>query len=413
MKNRQAAVGFIFITLLLDVIGLGIIIPVIPSLIQELTGGDMSEAARYGGWLIGSYALVQFLCAPFVGALSDRFGRRPVLLLSLLGFGLDYLVLAIAPSIAWLFVARVIAGFFGASFTTGAAYIADVSSPDKRAQNFGLIGAAFGLGFIIGPVTGGLLGELGARVPFYAAAALTLLNFLYGYFILPESLPESNRRAFEWKRANPLGTLLALKRYPAVASLIGSLTFIYIASHAVQGTWSYFSMEKFGWSESMVGYSLGMVGVMSALVQGLLIRKIIPWLGSFKALVFGIALNFIGLILFSIASSGWMLFVFVIPYTLGGIAGPALQGILSNQVPANEQGQLQGALTSMMSATGIVGPLVMTSIFSYYSHAESEIYFPGAPFVAGAILVAIALGLIVRKGEVGTLGTAAENSSVS
>ncbi len=285
MKNRQAAVGFIFITLLLDVIGLGIIIPVIPSLIQELTGGDMSEAAQYGGWLIGSYALVQFLCAPLVGALSDRFGRRPVLLLSLLGFGLDYLVLAIAPSIGWLFVARVIAGFFGASFTTGAAYIADVSTPDKRAQNFGLIGAAFGLGFIIGPVTGGLLGELGARVPFYAAAGLTLLNFLYGYFILPESLPESNRRAFEWSRANPLGTLLALKRYPAVASLIGSLTFIYIASHAVQGTWSYFSMEKFGWSESMVGYSLGLVGVMSALVQGLLIRKIIPWLGSFKALV--------------------------------------------------------------------------------------------------------------------------------
>jgi len=239
VKNRQAAVGFIFITLLLDVIGLGIIIPVIPSLIQELTGGDMSEAAQYGGWLIGSYALVQFLCAPLVGALSDRFGRRPVLLLSLLGFGLDYLVLAIAPSIGWLFVARVIAGFFGASFTTGAAYIADVSTPDKRAQNFGLIGAAFGLGFIIGPVTGGLLGELGARVPFYAAAGLTLLNFLYGYFILPESLPESNRRAFEWSRANPLGTLLALKRYPAVARLIGSLTFIYIASHAVQGTWSY------------------------------------------------------------------------------------------------------------------------------------------------------------------------------
>jgi DHA1 family tetracycline resistance protein-like MFS transporter len=373
----------------------------------------MSEAAQYGGWLIGSYALVQFLCAPLVGALSDRFGRRPVLLLSLLGFGLDYLVLAIAPSIGWLFVARVIAGFFGASFTTGAAYIADVSTPDKRAQNFGLIGAAFGLGFIIGPVTGGLLGELGARVPFYAAAGLTLLNFLYGYFILPESLPESNRRAFEWSRANPLGTLLALKRYPAVASLIGSLTFIYIASHAVQGTWSYFSMEKFGWSESMVGYSLGLVGVMSALVQGLLIRKIIPWLGSFKALVFGIGLNFIGLILFSIASSGWMLFAFVIPYTLGGIAGPALQGILSNQVPANEQGQLQGALTSMMSATGIVGPLMMTSIFSYYTHAESGIYFPGAPFVAGAILVAIALGLILRKGEAGTLGTAAEESSVS
>ena len=408
LKNRKAAVGFIFITLLLDVIGLGIIIPVIPSLIHELTGGDMSEAARYGGWLIGSYALVQFLCAPFVGALSDRFGRRPVLLLSLLGFGIDYLVLALAPSIGWLFIARIVAGFFGASFTTGAAYIADVSSPEKRAQNFGMIGAAFGLGFIIGPVTGGLLGEIGSRVPFFAAAGLTLLNGLYGYFILPESLPIENRRAFQWKRANPLGTLMALKRYPAVASLIGSLTFIYIASHAVQGTWSYFSMEKFGWTESMVGYSLGAVGIMSALVKGLLIRVVIPKLGPYKALIAGIMLNLTGLVLFSLASQGWMLFLFIIPYTLGGIAGPALQGILSNQVPANEQGELQGALTSMMSATGIVGPLIMTSIFAYFAHSKAGFYFPGAPFLAGAILVGIALFLILRKGEAGTLGTAAD-----
>jgi DHA1 family tetracycline resistance protein-like MFS transporter len=410
VKNRQAAVGFIFITLLLDVIGLGIIIPVLPSLLQDLTGGDMSLAAQYGGWLIGSYALVQFLCAPLVGALSDQFGRRPVLLLSLLGFGLDYLVLAIAPSVGWLFVARILAGFFGASFTTGAAYIADVSTPEKRAQNFGLLGAAFGLGFIIGPVTGGLLGELGPRVPFYAAAGLTLLNWLYGYFILPESLPEKNRRPFEWKRANPMGTLLALKRYPAVASLIGSLTFIYIASHAVQGTWSYFSMEKFNWSEAMVGYSLGVVGVLSALVQGLLIRIVIPKIGPYKALVTGIGLNLVGLILFALASQGWMLFVFLVPYALGGIAGPALQGILSNQIPANEQGELQGALTSMMAATGVVGPLIMTSIFSYFTHAEAGVYFPGAPFVAGALLVGIAFMLIIRKGEAGTIGTPADSS---
>ncbi len=410
MKNRQAAVGFIFITLLLDVIGLGIIIPVIPSLIQELTGGDMSQAAQFGGWLIGSYAIVQFLCAPLVGALSDRYGRRPVLLLSLFGFGLDYLVLAMAPTIGWLFVARVIAGFFGASFTTGAAYIADVSTPEKRAQNFGLLGAAFGLGFIIGPVTGGLLGEIGPRVPFYAAAGLTMLNWLYGYFILPESLPVENRRPFQWKRANPMGALLALKRYPAVASLIGSLTFIYIASHAVQGTWSYFSMEKFKWSEAMVGYSLGLVGVLSALVQGLLIRIVIPKLGSYKALITGISLNLVGLILFSLASEGWMLFAFLVPYALGGIAGPALQGILSNQVPANEQGELQGALTSMMSATGIVGPLMMTSIFAYFTHAEARIYFPGAPFIAGALLIIVALVLILRKGEAGTLGIPADSS---
>lgn len=410
MKNRQAAVGFIFITILLDVIGLGIIIPVIPSLIQELTGGDMSLAAQYGGWLISSYALVQFLCAPLVGALSDRFGRRPVLLLSLLGFGLDYLILAVAPNIGWLFIARIIAGFFGASFTTGAAYIADVSSSEKRAQNFGLLGAAFGLGFIIGPVTGGLLGEIGPRVPFYAAASLTLINLIYGYFILPESLPKENRRSFSWKRANPMGSLISLKRYPAVFNLVGSLTFIYLASHAVHGTWTYFSMEKFQWSESMVGYSLGLVGVLSALVQGLILRVVIPWLGSYKSMITGIILNLIGLLLFSLASKGWMLFVFLIPYALGGIAGPALQGILSNQIPANEQGELQGSLTSIMSATGIIGPLMMTSIFGYFTHIESRLYFPGAPFFAGAIFVMIALILILRKGEENTLGKTAELS---
>ena len=404
MKNRKAALGFIFITLLLDVIGLGIIIPVIPALIQELTGGSISEASRYGGWLIASYALVQFLCAPIVGALSDKYGRRPILLLSLLGFGLDYLVLAVAPTIGWLFLARIIAGVFGASFTTGAAYIADVSSAEKRAQNFGLLGAAFGLGFIIGPVTGGLLGEIGPRVPFYAAALVTFLNLTYGYFILPESLHKENRREFEWSRANPLGALFALKRYPSVAGLIGALTFIYLASHAIQGTWTYFSMEKFNWSESMVGYSLGLVGIMSALVQGLLIRIIIPKIGEYNTMITGIIFNICGCLLFSMASEGWMLLCFIIPYSLGGIAGPAIQGILSNQIPDNEQGQLQGALTSMMAATGIIGPLMMTSIFAYFTAENAPIYFPGAPFVTGAVLVAICLFLILRKGSKYTTG---------
>lgn len=404
MKNRKAAVGFIFITLLLDVIGLGIIIPVIPALIQELTGGSISEASRYGGWLIASYALVQFLCAPIVGALSDKYGRRPILLLSLLGFGLDYLVLAVAPTIGWLFLARIIAGVFGASFTTGAAYIADVSSAEKRAQNFGLLGAAFGLGFIIGPVTGGILGEIGPRVPFYAAALVTFLNLTYGYFILPESLHKENRREFEWSRANPLGALFALKRYPSVAGLIGALTFIYLASHAIQGTWTYFSMEKFNWSESMVGYSLGLVGIMSALVQGLLIRIIIPKIGEYNTMITGIIFNICGCLLFSMASEGWMLLCFIIPYSLGGIAGPAIQGILSNQIPDNEQGQLQGALTSMMAATGIIGPLMMTSIFAYFTAENAPIYFPGAPFVTGAVLVAICLFLILRKGSKYTTG---------
>ena len=394
---RPAAVGFIFVTLLLDIVGLGIIIPVIPQLIQELTGADVSEASRYGGWLLFAYAFFQFLFAPMVGALSDRYGRRPVLLLSLLGFGLDYLVLAFAPTLAWLFVARVVSGIFGASFTTGFAYIADVSPPEKRAQNFGLVGAAFGLGFIIGPVTGGILGELGPRVPFLVAAGLTLLNMAYGYFVLPESLPADRRRPFEWKRANPLGTLLALRRYPQVVGLISSLVFVYIASHAVQGTWAYFTIEKFNWSPKDIGLSLGAVGILSAFVQGFLIRKAIPALGTWRTLIVGMVCNVTGLVLFALVQSQWMLYAFLIPYAFGGLAGPALQGLLSNGVPENEQGELQGAMSSMMSATSIVGPPLMTTIFATFTEDGAPVYFPGAPFVAGAVLSALSLVLILGQ----------------
>lgn len=394
---RPAAVGFIFVTLLLDIIGLGIIIPVIPQLIQELTGADVSEASRYGGWLLFAYAFFQFLFAPLVGALSDRYGRRPVLLLSLLGFGLDYLVLAFAPTLAWLFVARVVSGIFGASFTTGFAYIADVSPPEKRAQNFGLVGAAFGLGFIIGPVTGGILGELGPRVPFFVAAGLTLLNMAYGYFVLPESLPADRRRPFEWKRANPLGTLLALRRYPQVIGLISSLVFVYIASHAVQGTWAYFTIEKFNWSPKDIGLSLGAVGILSAFVQGFLIRKAIPALGAWRTLIVGMVCNVVGLILFALVQQQWMLYAFLVPYAFGGLAGPALQGLLSNGVPENEQGELQGAMSSMMSATSIVGPPLMTTIFATFTEDGAPVYFPGAPFVAGAVLSAFSLVLILGQ----------------
>ncbi|MEY3693771.1 MAG: hypothetical protein RL157_1095 [Bacteroidota bacterium] len=394
---RPAAVGFIFVTLLLDIVGLGIIIPVIPQLIQELTGADVSEASRYGGWLLFAYAFFQFLFAPLVGALSDRYGRRPVLLLSLLGFGLDYLVLAFAPTLAWLFAARVVSGIFGASFTTGFAYIADVSPPEKRAQNFGLVGAAFGLGFIIGPVTGGILGELGPRVPFLVAAGLTLLNMAYGYFVLPESLPADRRRPFEWKRANPLGTLLALRRYPQVVGLISSLVFVYIASHAVQGTWSYFTIEKFNWSPKDIGLSLGAVGILSAFVQGFLIRKAIPALGAWRTLIVGMVCNVTGLVLFALVQSQWMLYAFLLPYAFGGLAGPALQGLLSNGVPENEQGELQGAMSSMMSATSIVGPPLMTTIFATFTEDGAPVYFPGAPFVAGAVLSALSLVLILGQ----------------
>lgn len=374
---------------MLDVTGIGIIIPVMPSLIMELTGEGLSAASKYGGWLLFVYAFFQFLFSPIIGALSDRFGRRPVLLISLFGFGLDYIVLAMAPTIVWLFLARIVSGIMGASFTTGAAYIADVSAPDKRAQNFGLIGAAFGLGFIVGPVIGGLLGELGPRVPFYAAAGLSLLNWLYGYFVLPESLPMDRRRPFEWKRANPVGSLLNLKRYPVIAGLIFALVFVYIASHAVQSTWSYFTMYAFDWSEADVGYSLGAVGVMSALVQGVLIRWLIPKIGQKASVYIGMFMYMAGLLALTFITKGWMVYPTIVMYSLGGVAGPALQGIMSNEVPGNEQGELQGALTSMMSATAIVGPVVMTSLFAFYTEEGASIIFPGAPFLLGAILVLI------------------------
>ena len=396
-EKGKAALGFIFITVLIDVIGLGIIIPVMPDLISKMIGGDMSTASSWGGVLGAVYASMQFLFAPVLGNLSDRYGRRPVLLASLLGFGIDYLFLAFAPGIWWLFIGRTIAGITGASFTTASAYIADISEPDKRAQNFGMIGAAFGLGFIIGPLIGGVLGQFGTRMPFYAAAALSLANFLYGYFILPESLPAEKRRAFDWKRANPLGSLRHLRKYPAVSGLILSLILVYISGHAVMSTWSFYGKEKFTWSNAVIGYSLAFVGIMVAFVQGLLIRKLIPKLGQEKSLYMGLALYSVGMLLYAFASEGWMMFAFTVVYCLGGIAGPALQGIISAHVPANEQGELQGALTSLMSLTSVFGPLLMTNLFAYFTHKSAPVYFPGAPFLLGAILMMLSAVLAYRS----------------
>ncbi|MCA6450208.1 MAG: TCR/Tet family MFS transporter [Chitinophagaceae bacterium] len=386
--NRKAAMGFIFITLLIDVTGFGVIIPVMPQLIEQLLGvDDISKASQYGGWLTFAYAFMQFLFAPVLGNLSDKYGRRPVLLFSLFGFGIDYLLLSFAPTIAWLFLGRLIAGVTGASFTTASAYIADISTPENRAQNFGMIGAAFGLGFIIGPLLGGLLGELGPRVPFIVAACLALMNWLYGYFVLPESLDKEHRRPFEWKRANPLGSLLQLRKYPAVGGLIGSFVLIYLAAHAVQSNWSFFNIERFKWTPKMIGISLGVIGVLVAAVQGGLVRVVNPRLGNERSVYIGLGLYALGLLLFAFASQSWMMFVFLIPYCLGGIAGPALQSIISGHVPPNEQGELQGALTSLMSATSIVGPLMMTNLFAYFTHKEAPVYFPGASFLLGAVFM--------------------------
>ena len=390
-SNKTAAISFIFITLLIDVTGIGLIIPVVPGLIKELIQGSVSDSSIYSGWLAFSYAVMQFIFAPLLGNLSDRYGRRPILLISLFGLGIDYIFLAIAPSIGWLFLGRIIAGLGGASFTTATAYIADISTTQNRAQNFGMVGAAFGVGFILGPVIGGLLGQFGLRVPFMVAALLSFLNFIYGYFVLPESLSLENRRKFDWKRSNPLSSIKQLKKYPAVSGLVISYFLIYLATNSVQSTWSFFTIQQFNWNPKMIGISLGLVGLLVGIVQGGLIRIINPLLGSKRSVYVGMALYTIGLILFSFASQSWMMFVFLVPYCLGGICGPALQSIISGQVPSNQQGELQGGLTSVMSLTSIIGPVVMTSLFSYFTSPTAPFHFAGASFFLGSILMALGL----------------------
>ena len=396
-SKGKAAIGFIFVTLLIDIIGWGIIIPVMPGLISQMEGVNTGVASSLNGWLLFAFSITQFAFAPIVGNLSDKYGRRPILLVSLFGFGLDYVLLSWAPSIEWLFVGRVIAGVTGASFTTASAYIADISTDKDRAQNFGLIGAAFGLGFILGPIIGGLLGAYGPRVPFIAAAGLCFLNFLWGYFILPESLDKEHRRAFDWKRANPVGSLLHLKKYPDLGNLLIAMILVYLASHAVQSNWAFYTIERFDWNERMIGISLGVVGLLVGLVQGVLTRFINPKLGDARSIYIGLILYAVGMFLFGIATEGWMMLVFLIPYCIGGIAGPSLQSTITRRVDVREQGELQGALTSLMSATSVIGPPVMTNLFAWSIRPGSPVYLPGAPFFLGSILMVLSAVFAFRS----------------
>lgn len=395
-KITKNALAFIFITVLLDTIGFGIIIPVMPELIMELTGEGLSDAATYAGWLLFLYALIQFFFAPILGNLSDRFGRRPVLLFSLLAFGFDYTLMGLAPTIVWLFIGRSLAGIAGATFTPANAYIADVSAPGKRAQNFGLMGAAWGMGFILGPVIGGLLGELGPRIPFFAAAGLALLNAIYGFFVLPETLPPEKRREFSIKRANPIGALIQMKKYPIVIGLFGVLVLYQIAHDALPSTWTYYTMFKFDWTERSVGYSMGFIGFLVAVVQGGLIRAIIPRIGEKIAVYLGLLMMTIGFFGFAFAEHGWVMYVFLVPFSLIGLAMPALRSIMSSQVPANAQGELQGAITSMISLTAIIAPLMMTQLFSYFSSGKGFLYFPGAAFVVAATMTTFSALLFLK-----------------
>jgi MFS transporter, DHA1 family, tetracycline resistance protein len=393
-SGPRSALLFVFLTVLIDTIGLGIVIPVLPALIVELTGLGLARAATFGGALAFVYAAMQLVFAPVLGNLSDRFGRRPVLLFSLLAFGVDYLLMAAAPTIAWLFAGRAIAGMAGASYTAAAAYVADVTTPERRAQGFGLIGAAFGIGFIVGPAAGGLLGGYGTRLPFVVAAGAALANFVFGYFALPESLPHASRRRFDWRRANPLGTLLAIRRYPAVLGIAGAVFLWQLAHQSLPSVWSFYTLFEFEWSERDVGASLAYVGAVMVVSQGWLTRALIPRLGGERrSALCGLAGAIVGYLTFALAAAGWMLYAGLTLWLLAGLVYPSMNSLMSQRMPKGAQGELQGAVASLMSLSAIAGPPLMTQLFARFSAAPAPWRFPGAPYALSALLALAAAAL--------------------
>ena len=393
----KGALAFIFITLLVDATGFGIILPVLPHLIMHLTGVGIDRAAGYGGALAFVYALMQFFCAPVLGNLSDAFGRRPVLLFALGALGCDYFVQGFAPTIGWLFFGRAVAGMAGASFTPGYAYVADITEPAKRAQSFGLMGAAFGVGFIVGPAIGGLLGNLGPRAPFFAAGIIALLNTAFGYFVLPESLALANRRPFRWQRANPLATLTHVARYPLMRWLLGAIFLWQLGHQVLPNIWAFYTISKFHWTDQQVGYSLTWVGIVMAVAQGLLTRVLIPWLGGERrAALAGMAAALVAYLGYALATEGWMMYVVSLSTFIFALSYPSMNAIASKQAPPDAQGELQGAIACLYSLSAILGPPLMTQIFRYFSAATAPVHFPGAPFIAAALLTLGSATLLVR-----------------
>lgn len=411
-SGRQAAVVFILITLFIDILGIGIVIPVLPELVKELVGADSAVAAaesaagdttaapsedysRAGVYvgLIGSvYALMQFLFAPVLGALSDRFGRRPVLLLSLFGLGVDFVIQGVAPNIYWLFVGRLIAGIFGANFSTANAYIADVSTAENRARNFGLVGMMFGLGFTIGPALGGLLGDYWLRLPFFAAAGLAFLNCCYGYFVLPESLPVEKRSHFQLREMHPLSSLGRLRAYPIVAGLATVLVCRSLAQRGLENVWVLYAGYRFGWDALTNGLTLGLVGMMAVVVQGGLVRPVVRRFGERKTLIAATIISAFAFFGYGTASEGWMVPVIIVFGSLGGLATPVIQSLIAGTVGEHEQGSIQGALVSLTSITSIVAPLLFnTLLFSYFISDAAPIHLPGAPLLVGSMLIALSL----------------------
>ena len=389
--------GFILVMLFIDILGIGIIVPILPVLIREFLGGNNAQAAVYYGVIISTYATMQFLCAPVLGALSDRYGRRPVILVSLFGLGTDYLIQGWAPSIGWLFLGRIIAGIMGASITTANAYIADVSTPQTRAQNFGFVGAAFGLGFIFGPVLGGLLGAISLRLPFFVAAGLALVNWLYGFFVLPESLAPEHRSTVSWRKMNPLASLRRLGTYPLVAGLAVAFLFATMAQRGLENVWILYTGFRYGWDLLTNGLTLGLVGVMAVLVQGLLIKPIVARIGERRSITLGLTVSTLAFLAYGLASQGWMVPVVIVFGALAGVALPTIQGLVAGTVLPSEQGKIHAAFTSLTSLTAIFSPLIFTAgLFSFFTSAAAPVILPGAPFFLGSLLFLVSLGLLVR-----------------
>ena len=395
LPNAKTALIFILITICLDSIGLGIIIPSFPTLISQTAHVPLAEASQYFGWVMGAYALMQFVFSPLIGNLSDRFGRRPILLISVLGMSLDYMVMYFAPDLFWLVLGRAISGIFGASFTSAAAYIADISTPENRAQNFGMIGAAFGIGFVIGPAIGGLLSDFGPRTPFLVAAFFSMANFIYGFVVLKESLPLADRRAFELKRANPFGALQQIKRFEKLKYLFLVSFLTILTTMCVHSTWNFYTMEKFSWTTKEVGISLAVVGVCFGIVQGALTGKIVDKLGQKNAARYGLFLSIFVLIGLSLINQSWMMYAIILPYAFTGIVDPALRSIISGQVQNNEQGELQGIFTSLMSLAEIIGPpLFMWFYYQFKTSIPHSNLGLGTPFWVAAFIGLLAYLLI-------------------
>lgn len=396
------ALVFIATTLLLDTIGFGLIVPVMPSLLESLTGRTASVAVLDAGWLTFVYAAMQFLCAPVLGGLSDRFGRRPVLLAAIAALGIDYVIMGLAPTLSWLFVGRAIAGIAGASFTPAYAYVADISPPEKRAQNFGIVSAMFGVGFITGPALGGLLGGLGPRAPFFAAATLSTINVLYGFFALPESLPPERRRPFAWRRANPLGTFRQLSKHRAVLGLLVALFLWMLANQVMPSTWSFYTRYRFGWSEAMIGASLAVVGAIMASAQALVPRMLVPVIGERGTALTGIVIGGIGYAGYGLATAGWMMFAWLPTWFFGAVVMPTTNALMSHKVPPDAQGELQGGVAGLFSLSSILGPPLMTQLFGRFTAPASPVYLPGAAFFAAAALTVASF--LIYKGTATEIG---------